>query len=242
MGRGRRRTCEKRINGAILQRRARMPKKVCQFVRLDKSYSYSSGLTLDLINSANALLRTAAVGSSPEGPTIRVQDASQFVPGAIVLAVTAFELFLNYLIVGGTERNDAEMQEVLDRRTMGKVDLLSQTFGTTCRGRTDLNIVIEVRNEIAHHFPRPGRAPENLPTWFGELQRRGLLITTGRPDGDYELGHKLASFKLAYWASQVVIDAVIDLLQGSSHRTAVTHRYEASNFRSLLNGVPSPRA
>jgi hypothetical protein len=159
-------------------------KKVMQFVRAP-SYSYSTGLTLDLIDSANALLIAAAAESSQEIDQGRVAGASRFAPGAVLLSVAAFELFLNYLIVGDLTRSDAEIQLALDRKPTGKIDYLTAVFGTTCSSRADLEIVIEVRNEIAHHFPRPGNASENLPAWYETVERRGMLITTGRTDGDW---------------------------------------------------------
>jgi hypothetical protein len=214
-------------------------KKIDQFVRAN-SYSYSSGLTLDLINSTNALLILAVRGRVARGNASLHDHASRFAPGAIVLGVMAFELLLNCLIVGAMDRTDAQIKEALDKRTIRKVDFLTSTFGTICTRRSDLELAIDVRNEIAHHFPRPGRAVENLPPWYAELERRGLFITSGKVDGDFDLGQKLGSFKLAYWVMRVVIDAVADLLRGSTHVVAAMNAFETSNFESLLNGVAAP--
>src|ERR1035437_1088208 len=116
----------------------------------------------------------------------------------IALGVMAFELFLNHLIVAASERSDAEIRRDLDKKTLTKLDFLARSFGTECTQRADLEIIIEVRNEVAHHFPRPGNGKANLPPWFAELERRKLFISSGRQDNiDFNLSQKLGSFKLA---------------------------------------------
>ncbi len=209
-----------------------MAKKNEQFIRQD-TYSYDSGLTLDLINTVRALLSVAPREDQPV--TFQSDNFfSEFVPGAIVLAVTALEVHLNYLIVGDQTKNDKQIRELLNEPNAGrKVDRLQEIFGTQCTRRADLDIVIEIRNEIAHHFPRPGNHPENLPKWFSEVQARGLLISTGKT-ADYNLGQKLGSFKLAVWVCDVVVAVVRDLLTGSKHLTAQLHPFDKSNFPSLL--------
>ncbi len=216
-----------------------MPKRTEQFVRAD-GYSYSSNVTLDLINSANALMLGSAGERSPKVFTNVDNHASYFAPGAIVLGVMAFELFLKYMIVGEAGRTDAEIQKTLERNAIGMVDHLAGVLGTTCPRRDELEIAIEVRNEIAHHFPRPGRAAKNLPEWYTVVQQRGLFITTGHVDVDFNLSQKLGSFKLAYWVNEVVTETVADLLRDSEHAIAVSHSGQGSNFRLLLQGVPSP--
>jgi hypothetical protein len=213
----------------------RRTKKAEQFVRA-RIYGYNPGVTTDMIHAARLLLQSAAVESA------NCEGASRFVPGAVLLAVTAFELYLNYLIVSIT-LPDSDIQNALDRpNAVSKIDFLTNTFETRCPKRKELEMVIEVRNEIAHHFPRPGWAPENIPWWYEEIQKRGLLITSSRNDGsDFDLGQKLGSFNLAYWANRVIIDAVADLLRGSSHPVATMNTFERSNFPLLLHGVAALR-
>lgn len=208
-----------------------MAKKNEQFIRQD-AYSYDSGLTLDLINTVRALLSAAVRGHSSANAE-NYNFFSELVPGAIVLAVTALELHLNYLIVGDGTKTDKEIRELLDENIGRKVDRLQELFGTRCRGRADLEMVIEIRNEIAHHFPRPGNAPENLPKWFSEVESRGLLMSTGKAV-DYNLGQKLGSFRLVVWVCTVIAGVVRDLVEGSSHLTAQLHPFDKSNFPSLL--------
>lgn len=216
----------------------RPPRKNAQFVRAD-SYSYSSGLTLDLINSARTLL----VGSATEGSERGFQDlenhASHCAPGAILNAVCAFELFLNALLVGNTGVCDTEMQKLLDLNAIQKVDHLTKLFNTKCNCRADLQLAVEVRNEITHHFPRPGRAASNLPAWLHVLQVRGLLITARGPD-DYDLGQKLGSYKLGYWVARITAEAVSDIIGASRFWLAQFHRHDVNNFATMLAGVPEP--
>lgn len=169
--------------------------------------------------------------------------ASHFAPGAITLGVMALELFLNHLIVAASERSDAEIQQDLDKKTLAKLDFLARSFGTKCSQHADLEIVIEVRNEVAHHFPRPGNEKTNLPPWFAELEHRKLFISSGREDKiDFNLSQKLGSFKLAFWANRVIVSTVADLLSGSSHWIVAMNAFEHSNFPSLLHGVPAPES
>lgn len=148
-------------------------------------------------------------------------------------------MFLNTLLVGDTNVSDVKMRDLLGRQTVAKVDYLTSLFNTKCGARADLQIIVEVRNEIAHHFPRPGRASFNLPTWFQDLQRRGLFITAAGPF-DFDLGQKLGSYKLAYWTARTILEAVAEIMGDSLFRIAQMHRGDIDNFATMLVGVPEP--
>jgi hypothetical protein len=70
-------------------------RKNAQFVRAD-SYSYSSGLTLDLINSARTLLVTSAAEGTENGHRRQENHASRCAPGAILNAICALSCFLTH--------------------------------------------------------------------------------------------------------------------------------------------------
>jgi hypothetical protein len=151
--------------------------------------------------------------------------------------VTAFELLINYLFVGLTELPDDEIQEILDKKNViAKTDFLARRFGTKCRLHADLDLAIEVRHEIAHYFPRPGREPKNLPLWFARADKKGLLIR-GENGADFDLSQKLASYKLAKWVATMIAGSVGELLSGSPHPAALRHKHEVHNFSTLLAGI-----
>jgi hypothetical protein len=122
-----------------------MARKTERFKRSD-SYSYSTGRVLDLIISANALTRSAAQERQPAVFRNVNNHASRFAPAAILLGVTALELFLNRLIVALLDQSDLEIQKALDKNTIAKLDFLrirhqASTFYASCR----------------HTYPRPSR-------------------------------------------------------------------------------------
>ena len=85
-------------------------RRVKQFVR-EKSYVYDTGLSMDLLNSASLLMRTAATDPA-------------HVPAAILATVAAFEVWINGLIVGRFRLNDEGTQDMLAKSTIAKVDFL----------------------------------------------------------------------------------------------------------------------
>lgn len=74
--------------------------------------------------------------------------------------------------------------------------------------KENLEIVFEVRNEIAHAMPRPTGCQWDVPPHLMALQEKGLLITRGDPKSDYSLYQKLRSYALCYWCWEIVNSAV----------------------------------
>jgi len=91
-------------------------------------------------------------------------------------------------------------------------------------------LVLKVRDEIAHFLPMTIEGI--VPAWLGDLQARGLFITSPRPDVDYDFATKLGSYALAYWAWETVSQAVADFLEalGPLDLQAKALRLSAENF------------
>lgn len=81
-----------------------------------------------------------------------------------------------------------------------------------------LDLVIAVRNEIEHFLPRKVLAADGLPAWLAPLARENVLAASmwppTLPDGtrlQHSLGEQLKTYALAYWAFDVVEEAVLAL-------------------------------
>ena len=131
----------------------------------------------------------------------------------------------------------------LDENTVGKYRFLHRAFHSNIdvnvRG---LEIAVDVRHEIVHHFPRPD--PTRVPEWFEAFQRSGFLVTSKGP-GDFDFSQKLESYSLAYWVFASVDANVRALLAGSSIGIAQM-RYEGDShnfglYRSYCHPIDLPK-
>lgn len=149
--------------------------------------------------------------------------------GSILLLVAALEAWLNEAIsFFGFMNQDLKY---LAFKPIGSkyYEIPKLVADTEIPPRTELDLVIELRNEIAHFLPRVIKEEGNVPEWFVELHRRRLFITSSKSDVDFTFSQKLGSYRLAYWAWESVASAVADLLDALGPE-AERIRWSASNF------------
>jgi hypothetical protein len=127
----------------------------------------------DLLNSATVLL-DRALRDRVRCFRNEKTHSSVHAPGAIVLAVTGFEIWLNEIITCSLLPK-AETQKWLGLSIQSRYERLRNTdnHGTSddTLSDSDLDTVVEVRNEVIHHFPRPDRS--RVPKWLSKLQLQG---------------------------------------------------------------------
>jgi hypothetical protein len=191
------------------------------------SYAFSS-LSPDLLWSAGSLLERALWDRQKFARNAQTH-ASQHGGGAIVLAVTAFDVWLGELIVGLMLSED-ETRAQLDVPTVAKYRFVGDRYGVVPPLETaDLETIVAVRHEVVHHFIRPDVA--KLPSWFSGLQAKGLLVThPSAPEGDFSLTQKLGSYALAYWGFEVLESAAKSLIEKATNVRAQIHSGDLYNF------------
>ena len=103
---------------------------------------------------------------------------------------------------------------------------------------TNMDLVVEVRNEIVHAVPVPMGTPWNVPARLLPLHEIGVLMTTGRAEADYTLHGKFRSYALAYWCWEQ-IDIAAGLLVKHVEPDQVL-AWTAQNF-SVYKAVCPPK-
>jgi hypothetical protein len=98
-------------------------------------------------------------------------------------------------------------------------------------------MIVDLRDEIVHYLPRSYGENNPLPEWFKPLQDADLLITSG-PNVDFDWNQKLGSYRLAYYASEVV-DRCVRELVAAAPEDAFVPASLAQNF-SIYRRIASP--
>jgi hypothetical protein len=189
---------------------------------------------VDLLESAQSLL-------APMMGTLVAPQVTRDGPGAILLLVSALDVTLNELIVhelAFSEPNDQKVQAVLEKSIVGKVDYLAIRWSATWANREDIRLLSEVRNEIARHFPRPGRARHNYPDWYVALSSRKLLIRN-KEELDFDLEQKLWSYPLLYGACEATAICVQSLLSSAIGHWPSMMQFIVVNF-DFYKKLPQP--
>ncbi len=166
-----------------------------------------------------------------QGPVFRLptNHHSPHAIGSIVLLVSGLEAWLNEAI-STLSIWDYDLRPLAFEPIEVKYYRLPKQFsGSTIPPRTELDLVNELRHELVHYLPRTITEEGNVPSWFVELHRRRLFLTSQHGDIDFVLGQKLASYRLAYWAWESVAGAVADLLEALGPKAELL-RWTASNF------------
>jgi hypothetical protein len=131
--------------------------------------------------------------------------------GSILLLIAGFEAWLNE----STQLLDhrcACLRKMANETLKGKYRKIPKAItGKTPGVSRDLDLLLNVRNEIAHFLPII--VEDTVPEWLSELQSRGLFITSPTAGPDYDFAVKLGSYALAYWAWETVSRAVADFLE-----------------------------
>lgn len=157
----------------------------------------------DLVSSAWTLLHRALLDRHQFAKNSQTHGSAHG-PGAIVLQVTGFDVWMGELLATMFLSYD-EARRQLDRPIIEKFRFLYEKNhpGEQLPPESqDLQIAVQVRDEIVHHFIRPN--PKLVPDWLVPLQERGLLITSTHADVDFSFSAKLGSYALAYWVFEVI--------------------------------------
>jgi hypothetical protein len=158
--------------------------------------------------------------------------------GTIILAVTAFDVWLNELLLDPSLTPE-QTRKQLDESTVSRYRFLHQHYQCSPPADTsDLEVVASVRNEIVHHFVRPDVTI--FPDWYDALQTRGLLITHPKaPAVDYSVTQKLSSYPLAYWVFEVLEAAARRLIESAAKPQAQLHLLSFGLFAQYRQIRPS---
>lgn len=191
----------------------------------------------NLMRSAVTLLEKALLDRR-EHSRNEFNHASRHGPGAIILAVTAFDLWLTEGITLLMLPSN-EVRKKIDEDTLKKFRFLYQYFREqepTRSEEKELDIVVLVRHEIVHHFWRPDHTL--VPGWVEELQKRNLLMTSARKDADYWFTQKLGSYALAYWIFEVIEASAGATIGNSKKAAAEPRRGDLHHFQRYRTVCP----
>ena len=114
----------------------------------------------------------------------------------------------------------------------GNIDLnaiLEKKYGVSGSLLEDFKDLYEIRNELTHPAHLPPGTPDNWPEYLRRIKDLGLLNTTGRPDGDYDLLAQVASHRLFRWAMEVTKRVFQAIVQSDPQR--------APQFQGLLSNL-----
>jgi hypothetical protein len=162
---------------------------------------------------------------------------SHYVPGAIVLAFTGFEAWLSEMAVHLNVGDEAAREIFVMPVTEKYLAIYERLNPGKTPDVSELRIAVEVRNEIAHYFPRPGREPRHLPEWYALLDSKKLFIKLDLPnvDADFSFTQKLSSYALAYWVFEVLEKCASEMC---ADPTDVIAKRLAENFRLYRQVCP----
>lgn len=188
-------------------------------------------LSFELLFAADHLLWLAFEERRSQVYRLAQTHYTSFAIGAITLATTAFDAFLN-------EVHDLRMQ-----RGLVPAATTVEKFGHLLRQAAaidvaDLERLIVVRNEIVHYLPRPLPNEGHVAEVLQDLDRRGLLMSTPTAIS-WEIPQRLASYALAYWAFETIEMAVARLVAA----TPEEYRFSvavAGNFSGYRQRVEPP--
>jgi hypothetical protein len=191
------------------------------------SFAHSSG--------ADTLLAAALAERHEEVYRYAHDHASFVAPSAIVVAVTAFDVWLSeciaFMMIRRPDVTDATLP------TCAKYDALCRHVGLTAPPavRAELELAIDLRHELVHYLPRTF-GPDPVPTWFKSLEDRGLFFGAGEGHR-WQLSQRLFSFRLAYWAFRVVEGAAL-FLRDNAPPTHAGYLMLADNFTQYRRTTP----
>ncbi|HEY1760702.1 MAG TPA: hypothetical protein VGG72_35330 [Bryobacteraceae bacterium] len=210
-----------------------------------KEFAYPPGgnfaygpLSPDLLASAVVLLE-CALWDRRKFARNENTHATSHASSAIVLVVTAFDIWLGELLVGLMMDED-KTRTHLDRPTLAKYRALYERYhGKQAPVASDLETVVSVRHEVVHHFTRPEASI--TPSWLPALQERRLLVThPGAPEVDYSVTQKLGSYALAYWVFDALERTAKGLIEGAANPLAQLRSTDLHNF-ALYRQICSPK-
>jgi hypothetical protein len=181
-----------------------------------------------LLKSALVLLDAAL--HERRGDVTRLQENhySWHAVGSIALLIEGLEAWLNERIWSLYSSAEPDILKLADKPIKQKYCQVPQRIkGVEMRLGADLDMVIDVRNEIAHFLPRiieeGPKITRHVPPWLEELYQRQLFLIVPerkvkeveREGGriDVPLQQLLCSYRLAYWAWETVAEAVAGFVE-----------------------------
>jgi hypothetical protein len=110
--------------------------------------------------------------------------------------------------------------------------ILEKRYGVSGSLLEDFKDLHEIRNELTHPVHLPPGTPDNWPEYLRRIKALGLLNTTGRADGDYDLLGQVASHRLFRWAMEATKQVFRAIVQSDLQR--------APHFEHLLSNLEAP--
>jgi hypothetical protein len=170
----------------------------------------------DMARAAALLLVHARDDASPNMPEEPGGHWSAYAPASIVLICTALDQWLNESVFSLDIRFSGIKEIAASLDTIPKYyEIIRRVAGVEQTVDTDLEMAWDVRNEIVHWLPRKASSTTTWPSWLGDLEARGLLLTAILPPGGedaVDLASKLHSYALARWVWMTIETAVATLL------------------------------
>jgi len=212
-------------------------KRIEQFVIYPPGFTLGRPLFPKLLNSARHLLKLAAIEDRDKNGDPRIHDFTTNGPAAIALVVTSFDLWLANVALA-LMKDTKDMQSLLDKNILKRYQEL---YGRAHPGKAkpdtaDLEIAVEVRHEITHHFQRP--SPRHLPEWLLTLEERKLVpVSQHIPATDWFLTDKLSSYALAYWVFGITERMVISLLRNGKRGRLQMEDYAIAEFSAYHKDI-----
>jgi hypothetical protein len=167
----------------------------------------ASAISGDLIVAANSLLALALHDRRRVVYRLAGTHYTEHAFGAITLIVTALEAFLNQAYDFSADHLPWARTFAATAGLLAKYEGLFHAAtppGSIAETR-ELETLVDVRHEIMHYLPRPA------PPLIDHLERRGLLMSTPMARG-WDMGQKLPSYALVYWAFETVEASVKQLV------------------------------
>ncbi|MCC6650369.1 MAG: hypothetical protein IT348_04380 [Candidatus Eisenbacteria bacterium] len=138
--------------------------------------------------------------------------------GSLVLVTTAFDAWLSEAVACFDPFCSSGLRALGEQRFDVKLAGLLQDSGAREWHRAgELELLANTRNEVVHYLPRGVNAPGNVPEWLSDLDRLGLLLSTGRSH-EFTFDQRLGSFKLAHWAWELTSSAADTLVSAAGDR------------------------
>jgi hypothetical protein len=173
---------------------------------------------------------------------------SSYAVGAIVLLVDGFEAWLNQSIwYLARKSSDDPLFKLADKPIMSKYrGVPKQVCGSEMLDNRSLEMLVELRNEIAHFLPRIIQEDRgklrHVPRHFEELFEKRIFFVGPEEnlpeDTELLLSDLMSSYRLAYWAWETVAEAVEIYREALKEDPAATMLH-SQNFH-LYNDVCPP--
>ena len=210
-------------------------KRIEQFVIYPPGFVLGRPLFPKILNSARHLLKLAAVEDQGNVDP-RIHDFTTHGPAAITLVVTALDLWLSNVALA-LMKDTKDMQWLLAKNLPGRYrELYARAQTGKAPDIADLEIVVEVRHEITHHFQRP--SSRHLPEWMPTLETRKLVpVSEHVPEVDWFLTDKLSSYALAYWVFGITERMVTSLLRNGKRGRLQMEDYAIAEFSAYHKDI-----